>query len=473
MEKILILLYALITLWALFSIIMHGTRPSHSLSWVFTVLVFPFLGPMLYYLFGVNRRKFKFNRLRGNLKRKLYDETYPESQVKDFGTRFNPKRGVKLATLIKNSAQFYPYTGNRVMVLNTGKETFDQIFKAIKGAKKFIHIQYYIFEEGELLDQFHQLFKEKIKEGVEVRIIYDSLGSHSFRGKLKKRFRNIGARTYPMMPLRLGTFMYTLNYRNHRKIVVVDGKVGFVGGVNVSNKYIKPISELGLWADLHLQLEGPVVSSLHRIFIKDYYFASKKSVLLRPKYLPELPEMGNSIVQMVASGPDSREPTILQQYVGMINLAKKRICIANPYFIPGNTLLQAIEIASLSGIEVVLLVPEKSDSLLAKYGMYGAFEKLMSVGVKIYLRDDFSHSKVIMIDDQIVSVGTGNFDYRSFEHNFECNEIIYDPQVAKVIKQEFTQECKEAISLDYEIFRKRAMGQKFLEGLARFLSPLL
>ncbi len=473
METIFILIYSLVTLWALFSIIMHGSRPSHSLSWVFTVLVFPFLGPILYYLFGVNRRKFKFHKLRGNLKRKLYDATYPESQVKNLNTGFYPKRGVKLATLIKNSAHMYPYFGNRVKVLNTGISTFEHIFEAIKGAKNFIHVQYYIFEEGELQDRFYELFKAKVKEGVEIRLIYDSLGSHSFRGKIKKRFRQIGVQTFPMMPLRIGTFMYTLNYRNHRKIVVVDGKIGFIGGVNVSDKYVKPISKLGLWADLHLELQGPVVSSLHRIFIKDYYFASKKSVLLRPKYLPELPEMGTSIVQMVASGPDSREPTILQQYVGMINLAKKRICIANPYFIPGNTLLEAIEIAALSGIEVVLLVPEKSDSLLAKYSMYGAFEKLLSVGVKIYLRDDFSHSKVIMIDDQIVSVGTGNFDYRSFEHNFECNAIIYDPKVAKVIKEEFVKECDEAIKLEYETFKMRSYADKFLEGLAKFLSPLL
>lgn len=473
MKIFLIALYLVCTVWALFSTIMHGSRPSRSLSWVLIILTFPFFGPLVYYLFGVNRRKFKFNKLKGNIKRKLYDKTYKESQVHDVSEAFSNKMEGRLAKLIKNSSNTFPYGGNSVVVLSSGMETFDSIFRAISGAKEFIHIQYYIFEKGELQDKFYELFKTKISEGVEVRMIYDSLGSSSFKGTLKRRFRKIGVKTYPMMPLRIGSFMYTLNYRNHRKIVVVDGKTGFIGGVNVSDKYIKPISDMGIWADLHLKLEGPVVSSLHRIFIKDYHFASNKDPLLTEKYLPEIPNRGDSIVQMVASGPDSNQPAILQQYVGMIGLAQKHIYIANPYFIPGPTVINAIKIAVMSGVEVTLLVPEKSDSIMAKYSMYSKFEDLLAVGIKIYLRNDFSHSKVIMVDDEISSVGTGNFDYRSFEHNFETNAIVYDTKIANSIKSEFLKECREAKQLSYEAFKNRPYLQKVLEGFAKFFQPIL
>ncbi len=471
MRTLFLFFYLAITVWALVSIIFHGTRPSRSISWVLAVLLFPFLGPLLYYLFGVNRRKFKFYRLKGNLKRKLYDEMYKESLIRENQDALETHG--RLAKMLKNSSGSFPYAGNKVEVLHAGLEAFERIFEAMEQAKEFIHVQYYIFEEGELQDRFYKVFKKKIQEGVEVRMMYDSLGSMSFKGKLKKQFRKIGVKAYPMMPLRIGSFMYTLNYRNHRKIIVVDGMVGFVGGMNVSDKYIKSVSELGVWEDIHLKLEGPAVSSLHKIFIKDYHFASREKALLTPKYLPTLSEVGTSIVQIIASGPDSNQPAILHQYVSMINLAKESISIANPYFIPGPVVLNALKIAALGGTAIQLLFPKISDSFLAKYSMYANFEDLLSVGIKIYLRNDFSHSKLIIVDGKIASVGSGNFDYRSFEHNFESNAVIYDERVATNISDEFDKECKEATQLVYEEFKNRSSIQKFKEGLARFFSPLL
>lgn len=471
MRTLFLFLYLAITAWALVSIIFHGTRPNRSVSWALAVLLLPFLGPLLYYLFGVNRRKFKFYRLKGTLKRKLYDETYKEFRIQEYRNTLKTKG--RLAKMLKNSSGSFPYGGNKVEVLHAGLKAFERIFEAMEQATKFIHVQYYIFEEGELQDRFYNVFKKKIQEGVEVRMMYDSLGSMSFKGKLKKRFRKIGVKAYPMMPLRIGSFMYTLNYRNHRKIIVVDGMVGFVGGMNVSDKYIKSVSELGVWEDIHLKLEGPAVSSLHKIFIKDYHFASREKALLKPKYLPTLSEVGTSIVQIIASGPDSNQPAILHQYVAMINLAKESISIANPYFIPGPVVLNALKIAALGGTAIQLLFPKISDSFLAKYSMYANFEDLLSVGIKIYLRSDFSHSKLIIVDGKIASVGSGNFDYRSFEHNFESNAVIYDERVTTNISYEFDQECREATQLVYEEFKNRSSIQKFKEGLARFFSPLL
>tara|TARA_R110002051_G_scaffold212635_1_gene277713 strand:- start:14723 stop:16144 length:1422 start_codon:yes stop_codon:yes gene_type:complete len=473
MKSILILIYLVITLWSFISIIFYGSRPSKSLSWLLAILAIPFGGPILYYLFGVNRRKFKFFTLRQTQKRKLYDETYKELKVSENSAKIKTIEYAKLAKLIKSNTFFLAYGGNNVVVLNDGKETFEAIFKAIEKAKSFIHLQYYIFKEGELTERFYQLFKTKIKEGVEVRLIYDSVGSISFKGKTIKRFKDIGVKAYPMMPLRFGSLLFTLNYRNHRKIVVIDGTTGFIGGVNVSDKYIKAISELGIWNDLHLKIEGPIVNSLHRVFIKDYHFASNEEMLISEKYLPKISSKGDSIVQIVAGGPDSKQPAIMQQYVSMINNAEKTIYIANPYFIPGTTVLQALKIAALSGIKISLLIPKKSDSLMAKYSMFSRFEELLEVGVSIFLRDDFSHSKVIIIDEKLASVGSGNFDYRSFEHNFEANALIYDEKVTQTISNEFKDYCSKNTSIDYSTFKNRPILQKFIEGIAKFFSPLL
>ncbi|WP_116771497.1 cardiolipin synthase [Maribacter litoralis] len=468
------LAYVAVTLWSIVNIIFNGSRATKMISWSLSVIIFPFLGPLLYYLFGINRRKFKLFKLKQNEKRKLFSETYKELEGGEQSVHeFEDYKQDKLASLIRKNSYFAPYKGNGVALLNSGEETFNAIFKAIEGAKKFIHLQYYILEDGMLLDRFYELFQKKVKEGVEIRMLYDSFGSNSMRGKRVQRFKDLGVKAYSTMPIRFGNLLFTLNYRNHRKIVVVDGNIGFTGGFNVSDKYMKPDSDLGIWQDLHLQITGPAVNSLQRVFVKDYHFAGKEELLLQDKYFPKIESAGETVAQIISSGPDSRYPAIMQQYLAMINIATKSICIANPYFIPGEPVLEAIRIAALSGVEVTLLTPKISDSLLAQYSMFSTFEALLEVGAKIYLRPDFSHSKVIIIDSEIVSVGSGNFDYRSFEHNFETNAILYDKDKASHIEELFTKHCTEDAKVDLEDFKKRSPFSKFLEGLAKFFSPLL
>lgn len=473
MNTLLWIAYAVVLLWSIGSIILHGSRPTKSLSWLLAVLLLPFAGSLLYYLFGVNRRKFRFFRLKESEKRQMFDEKYRGLNSLDNVVEFDTVKNKKLATLIENGTLLSPYSGNKVTVLNGGEDTFDSIFEALERAEHFIHLQYYIFSEGELMDRFHAIFKKKIAEGVEIRLIYDSFGSSSFKGKIKKRFREIGVKTFPMMPIRFGNLLFTLNYRNHRKILIIDGKVGFTGGVNVSDKYIRPISDLGIWEDLHAKLEGPVVNSLHRIFIKDYHFASDEELLLQERYFPKIEVQGDKIVQIVAAGPDSKQPAIMQQYIGMINAAERFVCISNPYFIPGRAVVQALIIAALSGVKIQLLVPSVSDSLMAKFSMFSRFEQLLAVGIEIYLRPDFSHSKMILIDGEIASIGSGNFDYRSFEHNFETNAVLYDKELTQTIQDKFESICDACDCLDYKTYKNRPVWQRFLEGVAKFFSPLL
>lgn len=473
MNTLLWILYGGVTVWSILSIILHGSRPTKSLSWLLAVLLLPYAGPLLYYLFGVNRRKFKFFRLKESEKRKMFDEKYRGLNTLGHLVEFDSIKNKKLATLIENGTLLSPYSGNKVTVLNGGEDTFDCIFEALEKAEHFIHLQYYIFSEGALMDKFHAIFEQKIAQGLEIRLIYDSFGSASFKGKIKKRFREIGVKTFPMMPIRFGNLLFTLNYRNHRKILIIDGKIGFTGGVNVSDKYIKPISDLGIWEDLHAKLEGPVVNSLHRIFVKDYHFAGDEELLLQQRYFPDIAVQGDKIVQIVAAGPDSKQPAIMQQYIGMINAAESHICIANPYFIPGRAVVQSLIIAALSGVKIQLLVPSVSDSLMAKFSMFSRFEQLLEVGVAIYLRPDFSHSKMILIDGEIASIGSGNFDYRSFEHNFETNALLYDQESTQIIQNHFDRICENCDRLDYETFKGRPVWQRLLEGVAKFFSPLL
>lgn len=473
MPTYVIILYLLVSFWAAVSVLMNGVRPSRSFAWIVSCFALPFIGPLLYYFFGVNRRKFRFYKLKKHLSRRLYDEKQSASEIESEWESLGSDAFDRLSKAIAKETSNPAYSGNDVTVYHTGKETYTQLFKTLLLAQNFIHIQYYILENGSVLDELVRILEKKVQEGVEVRVLYDSIGTFSFSGRLKKRLRTADINAYPTMPLRIGNFMYTLNYRNHRKIVIVDGHIGFVGGVNISDRYVNPKSDLGVWADLHLKIRGPAVDSLHRIFIKDYHFASGQGVLPSETYLPTVKEVGTVNIQIVTSGPDSKYPTVMYQYLGMIAMAKRRICIANPYFIPGSTILNALMLASLGGVQVDLLLPSISDSRIAKYSMYSNFEHLLRAEINIYLRSDFSHSKTIIIDDELVSVGSGNFDFRSFEHNFETNALIYDSEIAQGIVKEFDAIAGNIKKLEYKAYKKRAPTQKLMEGFAKLFSPLL
>ena len=468
-----LILYLTVTLWSVIVIVYYGRRPSKSISWTLAVIVLPFAGPMLYYLFGVNRRKFRFFNAKEFERRKKFSKHSPFANDTFIASFSEDVRKQRLSNLIAANSGATPKKNNQINILNNGEETFSALFEAMEKAKKIIHLQYYILEEGELLDKMLTLFRQKINEGVSVRIIYDSFGSYYLKGKPKKRFKEIGVEMYPMMPIRLGNLLFSLNYRNHRKIVVVDNSVAFTGGVNVSDKYIKEKDELGKWKDTHLQIKGPLVNDLHLIFLKDYFYASNRDDLNVGDYLHEQSTEGNTIAQVVAGGPDSKQPVVMQQYIGMIHQAREKVYIANPYFMPGEAFLQALKIVVLQGVDVHLLVPDKSDSKAAIFAMFSQFEGLLQAGVNIYLRDDFSHSKILIIDDDIVSIGSGNFDNRSFEHNYETNILLYDKKLNAEVTRTFLGIQQRSKKLNLETFKKRPRWRKLLEGFSKFFKPLL
>ncbi|QTD37729.1 cardiolipin synthase [Polaribacter batillariae] len=459
--------------WAFYNILYFGVKPSKSLSWILITFFFPFLGVFAFTLFGINRRKLKFFELKETKKRKNYIKKSFEDKKEKHLEVLDSIKAKKISSLVYNNTNIPLKTKNKVTVLKNGKETFKALSEAIKNAKHFIHLQYYIIENGKIFSEIKELLLQKRKENVEVRILYDAIGSYSLSKSVKKELKDAGCYIYPEMALKFGTFLFTLNFRNHRKIAVIDNNIGFTGGVNISDQYITENTPLGIWEDAHIKIEGDAVCSLHKSFIKDYFYATEEDLSEQEKYTASCPLKSNTKVQIVSSGPDYDQSVVMQQYLSFINLAEKSICVMNPYFIPTFSILEAFKIAALSGVEVTLLLPKKGDSKTATYSMFSYFEDLMKAGVNIYLRDDFSHSKVIFIDDEIASVGSTNFDCRSFEHNYELNAIIFDKDVTAEIREEFKMRKDLANKIDLETFLNRSKTQKTLERLCRFFSPLL
>ena len=470
---ILLIIHLTLFSWAFYNILYFGVKPSKSLSWILITLLFPFVGVFLFILFGINRRKIKYFELKETKKRKKYIKSNFKNKENKNTEKLSSLKAAKISNLIYNNTNIPLEISNEVVLLKNGEDTFEALFEAIKNAKKFIHLQYYIIENGEIFSKIITLLKEKRKENVEVRILYDSLGSFYLKKKTKQELKEIGVEIYPETPFKFGSFIFSLNYRNHRKIAIIDNEIGFTGGVNISDEYITEDTDLGIWQDTHIQVKGSAVTSIHKSFLKDFYYATDKDLSTNKKYTKSFDVEGNTKIQVVSSGPDYEQSVVMQQYLSFINLAEKNICVLNPYFIPTFSILEAFKIAALSGVKVTLLLPKVTDSKMANYGMSSYFESLLKAGVHIYLRDDFSHSKVIFIDDEITSVGSTNFDCRSFEHNYELNAIIYDKKVTSEIVEEFEERKKMATKIDLETFLNRSNKQKTLERLARFLSPLL
>ncbi len=462
-------IYLLIAFAIIISILLHGARPSKSLAWMLAIFTIPVGGMVLYLLLGRNRRKNKLLKL----KKKAF-LNLPEPLIQHMAS-MNGKYQ-KLMTLVYRNSHFPPTDNNDLRLLKDGKTTFESIFEALENAQYRIHLQYYIFEEGELAQKLLQLFERKIAQGVEVRMIYDGIGSFSLSNAYLKKLKSIGVGVYPFLPFRFGRFFSSLNYRNHRKIIVVDGKVAFTGGINVSDKYLKGDVELGNWHDMHLMLEGTAASHLDFVFAMDWYLVCQKTIPVLPLDTDKvaLGKNEGKLVQIVSGGPDDDFPSLEQTYFTMINKAKNYLFITNPYVIPGQAMMQALQTAALGGVDIRLMVSENADNQIVSWSVRSYFEPLLRSGVKIYLfPDGFLHSKIIVSDDAIATIGTANLDDRSFEQNYEVNAIVYDSSFAQLLKEDFLSDAYSSRMLVYEDHIKRPWGEKLKEGFGKVFSPLL
>lgn len=473
------ILYFLIAFLLMIRLLLYGVRPTKTLAWLLVIFAFPVGGILFYFILGRNKRKNKFVEIKQTKKISKYLEKADKYNV----LTGENKHGIipdaieynkKIATLITKNSNFLLTTGNDIAPLKNGPSTFDAIFRAMKAAIKFIHIQFYIFEEGKLADKIISILKIKVKEGVEVRFMYDDFGSRLLSKKYIKLLRQAGIEVVSFLPMRFGKWLSAINYRNHRKILIVDGLVAFTGGINVSDKYIYGDPDLGMWYDMDVQLKGLIVNNLQAVFAIDWNFASGKDDILSAKYFSDLPAPGKTIAQAIAGGPDSDYSSILQFYFSIISSAKKYVYITNPYLIPGEVLMAALQVAALSGVDVRILLSAKSDSLLVKWSVRAYFEDLLKAGIKLYLfQDGFLHSKVIVSDDELTTIGTANLDNRSFEQNYEVNILVYNKEFALKLKQDFLSDCKKSDLINYDEYLKRSKLDRLKEGAAKIFSPVL
>lgn len=464
---VLIAAYSVLAIAIVLSLLVHGVRPAKTLAWLLAIFTIPVGGLLLYWMLGRNRRKHKMKRLQQKLlplSSAFLDPELYRDQLKY----------ERLMRLINNACQIPPVRGNQVEFLIDGKSTFESIFLALEQAQKSIHLQYYIFEEGDLADRLGELFLKKSRQGVRIRLIYDEVGSFSLSRAYRKKLRKAGIEVFAFLPFRFSRLLSGLNYRNHRKIITIDGKVAFTGGINISDKYLSGDHLLGPWHDAHLRIEGPAVASLEKIFAMDWLMVSGQKLETSPPLPVAADAATQRIVQIVPSGPDDKFPVIEQVLLRLILEARDYLYITNPYIIPSQEILKGLQIAALSGVDVRLLVSEQSDSRIVNWSVRSYFEPLLRSGVRIFqYPHGFLHSKIIVSDNDISTVGTANIDVRSFEHNYEVNALVYDRHFAMELRTEFLRDCAVSKELVKNQFYGRPIGQRLKEGAARILSPLL
>lgn len=460
-------------------IVYETRRTSKALAYLLFCIFIPVAGIVFYLMFGINywKRKMygrKTQRDEGVLevlKRDIRSYTATSLEQKDVDDPDNTELAAMLIRDLKS-----PLTrNNSVKLLVNGEQKFEEVMRVLRKAKHHIHIEYYIFEQDEIGSSIIELMIEKAREGVEVRFIYDDFGSPSIKKKIERRMRDAGVEVHPFHKVHFYLLANRLNYRNHRKIIVVDGQTAFVGGINVSDKYINNKPGKLYWRDTHLRIDGPGVFYLQYLFISDWNFCCPNELKPDDFHFKVNPGIGdNKFVQIAAGGPHSPQPSVAYSILQAINIAKEEILITTPYFIPSESINDAICIAALSGLRVKLLVPGICDSKFVNAASKSYYNELLLAGVEIYLyQKGFVHAKTLVADRKLSMVGTANMDHRSFELNFEVNAIVYDRDFAEQMRQVFMNDLKDAEKIDAERWFSRPAYVQLPERFARLCSPIL
>ena len=465
---ILQIIYALTIISIIIVVISENKNPIKTLSWVMVLIFLPFLGLIWYLAFGqdITKKQVITKRMYQKLKLRPLDEIGTQEEIS------SPEDHANLIRLLKNIDNTPLLGGNDVDIFVSAREKFDKLLNDIKNAKHHIHIEYYIFADDDLGHTIKDALIKKALDGVEVRIIYDGFGSRKTKRSFFEEMRKAGIEAEPFLKLVFPRFTSRLNYRNHRKIVVIDGKIGYVGGMNIADRYINGF-EWGKWRDTHVRIEGKGVQSLQSVFLIGWHFVSKTLITSR-KYFPELPSYGKILMQTVDSGPLRNEREISNGILQAIYEARKSIFIQTPYFIPPETMTKALQAASIRGVDVRLMVSEKSDVPLVQMASKSFFKEMLQSGVKIYsYYGGFLHSKMMIFDDSLTLIGSVNFDFRSFEHNFEVESFIYDQDLAKIAISVFVEDQRESKIITQRSWAKRPKTVRFFESLMRLFAPLL
>lgn len=456
-------------------IFLENRHPTQTLTWLVVLGSFPLLGFFFYLLFGRNVRKKRLFSRKALLDEVVYlsiegNIDHMEEKIGHMGE--HQQKLFRLAHKLGKSPISF---ASETKVLTNGSETFSTIFEALKKATHHIHLEYYIVRDDGIGQQLKDILIERAKNGVEVRFLYDDVGCWKLSEQYKAELRNAGIAMIPFAPVKFPLLTNKVNYRNHRKIIVIDGSIGFVGGLNIGDEYIGMNEFFGFWRDTHLLIQGEAVRSLQLIFLQDWYYMTGQDLLIQTYLSPKLIEGENfGGVQLIAGGPDNEWEVIKNLFFSMIVSAKNSIWIASPYFIPDDDILSALRIASLSGIDVRILVPRRPDKKIVYYASRSYFPRLLEAGIKIYEYDKgFMHSKIVIVDNELASIGTANMDMRSFHLNFEVNAFLYKTQSTDQLVEDFIEDIKESRMIEEKDFSNRSIFHRILESTSRLLSPLL
>ena len=469
------IIYIVVLFFVCVRILYETHSTTKTLAYLLFCVFIPFIGIMFYLAFGVNYWKTKLYAAKltedDQLLREMDEHLPKKDRNQNFPDADNDELAAMLVTSLKSPVTF----NNKVKLLINGEEKFPEVVDAIRNARHHIHLEYYIYEQDTIGGQLIELLICKAKEGVEVRFIYDDFGSPSIKKKVEKKMTEAGIQVHPFSKVHFYLLANRINYRNHRKIIVIDGQTGFVGGINVSDKYINNDPKARYWRDTHLRIDGSGVFYLQYLFMADWNFCCDEKLRPAEKYfVGQVATFGSTVLQIAGSGPDSTQPSILFSILQAIYLAKVEILITTPYFIPGDSIMDALRIAALSGISVKLLVPGKYDSKLVNSASRANYNEMLQAGVEIFLyQKGFVHAKTIVTDSKLSIIGTSNMDHRSFQLNFEVNAIVYNEDLAIQLRNVFFKDLAHTEKLDATIWYKRSFMQQLPEKLSRLLSPAL
>ncbi len=456
-------------------IFFENRHPTKTLTWLLVLAAFPLVGFFFYLLFGQNHRKNKSFSLKAIQDEQAFQQIEGNRQLNEDQIQKMGGHQQLLFRLAHRLGHNPISFSTESKVLTDGKETFAHILYALKMAEHHIHLEYYIVRDDELGQEIKNILIDKAKAGVEVRFLYDAVGSWRLSKAYIEELREAGVEIAAFAQVKLPFLNHKLNFRNHRKIIVIDGVVGFVGGLNIGDEYLGKNAYFGYWRDTHLYVRGEAVRTLQLIFLQDWYYQTGKKIL-NPTYLsPVLTSMkADGGVQMIASGPDTRWEVNKKLFFSMITSAKKSIWIASPYFIPDDDILSALKIAALSGIDVRILVPNRPDKRIVFHASRSYFPELLEAGVKVYeYNRGFMHSKLIIVDHEIASIGTSNMDMRSFHLNFEVNAYLYRTKSVTTLVSDFVYDLEHSNQISFELFKNRSIFHRIIESTSRLLSPLL
>ncbi len=473
----LILYYGLI-IFVFLRILLENKNPLKAQSYLLLLVLLPVVGLVIYLLFGVNFRK-----------RKLYsrkavtDQVFIKEWIKVYEERLTRNRELaedmlqekyKLPYLFFRNGHSVLTVNNRVQVLNNGEEKFPVLLERLAAARHHIHFEYYILVDDNIGTQVINVLIERARAGVEVRVIYDAIGGSAISGKALTRMLAAGIEISVYNPVIFTTLANRVNYRDHRKIVVIDGKVGFLGGINVADYYINGPETREYWRDVHCMIEGDANYYLQMLFLLNWYFLTKELITPNPDYFPTIEQETGVAACIVGSSPDSESQNMMEAYFSLITNARREILITTPYLIPNEGILTALKTAAKSGVDVKILLPQYTTTHFVHAASLTYVEELLQNDIKIYLyQRGMVHSKVLVVDELVCTVGTANLDYRSLDNNAEVNAFFFDEETSLKLKADFEADIRNAICLNLEDWMDRPWWLKLFGSVARLAAPLL